>query len=605
MKESYRKYLSVLPTLLFGLAVFLFWLYPYRGALNFQEQYQLFLFDAGYLSSHLMLPGGVAAYIARFLTQFYFIPWIGALIIALTLVSVQLLHAALFSLLRVSREWYALTFLPSMLLWVYMGDENVMLAFPLSLAMTLTLMVGYLRSQKFAEAHGMPYLSTLHLIFSSLVGFWAVGPNVLVYAGFVALFQFLPARRPHAVATSLAVLVGTLVLLLAAYCVLHYPLYRIFGGLYYYRYPAFIPVFQIVIMVISGLLVPVVGGLPHLRWRFLSIVLYLAVIAVGLAGLHLNYDAEKYRLIDSDYLVRTQQWDKIIDAAVQHQPTTPMGVAAVNLALSQKGQLCDRLFDFYQNGAEGLFPAFQRDMITPLLTAEVFFRLGMVNDAQRYVFEAQEAIPDFQKSGRCMQRLAQTNMANGQYAVARKYLHLLERSLFYRAWAEKTEALLGHEAEINRHPTYSLLRQMRQKKTDYLFSDQEMDQMLGLLFVGNYRNKMAYEYMMAYELLQRDLDRFRQYYPLGRYVAYDHIPKAFQEILVGLWLQQHSSLDGMPYTVDAQTVENTTNFIRTYMADRHSPALGQVPMVNNAWHYILLGELGHKKMGKEKMKTIY
>ncbi len=63
-----------------------------------------------------------------------------------------------------------------------------------------------------------------------------------------------------------------------------------------------------------------------------------------------------YDLIDYDFLVRTEQWDKIIEKAEKKPATTPLSVSCVNLALSQKGMLADRLFEFYQNGGEGFVP---------------------------------------------------------------------------------------------------------------------------------------------------------------------------------------------------------------------------------------------------------
>ena len=41
--------------------------------------------------------------------------------------------------------------------------------------------------------------------------------------------------------------------------------------------------------------------------------------------------------------------------------------------------------------------------------------------------------------------------------------------------------------------------------------------MLGLLYQHNHRNRMAFEYMLAYVLQQRDLERFMKYYPLGKH----------------------------------------------------------------------------------------
>lgn len=252
------------------------------------------------------------------------------------------------------------------------------------------------------------------------------------------------------------------------------------------------------------------------------------------------FDEMTYELIDYDFLVRTEQWDKIIEKAEKKPATTPLSVSCVNLALSQKGMLADRLFEFYQNGGEGLFPTFTRDMISPVSTAEIFFRLGMVNDAERYMFEAQEAIPNYRKSARLTRRIIECEIINGNYQVAAKLLRRLQKTLFYSNWANQMMALLGNEKAINRHPVYGKLRKYREKKQDFLFSDQEMDQMLGLLFLNDNHNKMAYEYLMCYELLQRDMEKFMQYYPLGRFVGYDHIPRTFQEILIGNWMKTHS-----------------------------------------------------------------
>lgn len=179
------------------------------------------------------------------------------------------------------------------------------------------------------------------------------------------------------------------------------------------------------------------------------------------------FDEMTYDLIDYDFLVRTEQWDKIIEKAEKKPATTPLSVSCVNLALSQKGMLADRLFEFYQNGGEGLFPTFTRDMISPVSTAEIFFRLGMVNDAERYMFEAQEAIPNYRKSARLTRRIIECEIINGNYKVAAKLLRRLQKTLYYGNWANQTMALLGNEKAINRHPIYGKLRKYREKSRTF------------------------------------------------------------------------------------------------------------------------------------------
>ena len=85
------KYLHYIYTLLFGVAVFLFFGLAYPHHLHYQEQFQLFLFDSTYVWEIVKLPGGIADLLGRFCTQFFLFAWMGALIIALLLSAVQLL----------------------------------------------------------------------------------------------------------------------------------------------------------------------------------------------------------------------------------------------------------------------------------------------------------------------------------------------------------------------------------------------------------------------------------------------------------------------------------------------------------------------------------
>ena len=72
---------------LFGVAVLLFFGLAYPHHLHYQEQFQLFLFDGTYVCEMLKQPGGIADLLGRFCTQFFLFAWVGALIIALLLVT--------------------------------------------------------------------------------------------------------------------------------------------------------------------------------------------------------------------------------------------------------------------------------------------------------------------------------------------------------------------------------------------------------------------------------------------------------------------------------------------------------------------------------------
>lgn len=606
MIKTWKPLLS----LLFGVAVVIFWAVPFVGGLCFQEQYQMFLFDTGYFLERIVLPGGLADYISEFLVQFYYMPVLGGAIIALLLMGIQ---AAVWGLMkqygaRHDFPGYLLSFLPSIALWCAMGDQNVLLSFVV--ALFGALVIGWIHNR----FHNRLVKVVFELVSTALV-YWFLGPVVFLYAALMIGDTLKNAKQKgnvfSGIGYSVCILVLTIAWILLTTQTLQYPLYRIFAGLNYYRYPGAISLLPFVVMV-WAVVIPFLGMIPcrqkslqKLQQSKVVIVLsYVLVIVASWFGIKASFDEMTYELIDYDFLVRTEQWDKIIEKAEKKPATTPLSVSCVNLALSQKGMLADRLFEFYQNGGEGLFPTFTRDMISPVSTAEIFFRLGMVNDAERYMFEAQEAIPNYRKSARLTRRIIECDIINGNYKVAAKLLRRLQKTLFYSNWANQTMALLGNEKAINRHPIYGKLRKYREKKQDFLFSDREMDQMLGLLFLNDNHNKMAYEYLMCYELLQRDMEKFMQYYPLGRFVGYDHIPRTFQEILIGNWMKTHSDPRTIPYSVDAQNVNNTLNFIQLYMQNPKDPQLGQQPYVSNAWHYVMVQGADEAAGKKEGMKEV-
>lgn len=611
MKNLMIKTWKPLLSLLFGVAVVIFWAVPFVGGLCFQEQYQMFLFDSGYFLERIVLPGGLADYISEFLVQFYYMPVLGGAIIALLLMGIQTAVWGLMKQYGARHDFpgYLLSFLPSIALWCAMGDQNVLLSFVV--ALFGALVIGWIHNR----FHNRLVKVVFELVSTALV-YWFLGPVVFLYAALMIGDTLKNAKQKDSILSgigySVCILVLTIAWILLTTQTLQYPLYRILAGLNYYRYPGAISPLPFVVMV-WAVVIPFLGMIPchrkslqKLQQSKVVIVLsYVLVIVASWFGIKASFDEMTYDLIDYDFLVRTEQWDKIIEKAEKKPATTPLSVSCVNLALSQKGVLADRLFEFYQNGGEGLFPTFTRDMTSPVSTAEIFFRLGMVNDAERYMFEAQEAIPNYRKSARLTRRIIECEIINGNYQVAAKLLRRLQKTLFYSNWANQTMALLGNEKAINQHPIYGKLRKYREKKQDFLFSDREMDQMLGLLFLNDNHNRMAYEYLMCYELLQRDMEKFMQYYPLGRFVGYDHIPRTFQEILIGNWMKTHSNPRTIPYSVDAQNVNNTLNFIQLYMQNPKDPQLGQQPYVSNAWHYVMVQGADEAAGKKEGMKEVY
>ena len=453
------KLLRPLCTLLFGLSVLLFFGLAYSHHLHYQEQYQLFLFDSTYVWEIVKQPGGVADLLGRFSTQFFLYAWVGALIIAVLLSLVQLLMLWLTnSLSNLATGWlYGLSFVPSFLLWLFLLDEHALMG-----------------------------------------GLWAVLLTQLAFWGYTLLPGGWTRR----------------IVVLVTIPILYYMVGPAWNGSHYYRYPTVTP-YLLYAAWLSAIALPFLVRVFR-KWitasdRPIMTLCSFALVAAVMGSVvwkNANFKAEK--VMQYDFMASHQQWNRILQAVSAEKPNNQIGVTVQNLALGMHGMLADHLFDYNQNGLAGLLPDVKEDATSPMPTAEAFYQLGMIYVAQRTVFEAQEAILDFQKSGRCYMRLAQTNLINGQYEVARKYLTALQKTLFYRDWANETLSLLGDEAAIAKHPEYGRLRKMAYDE-DFYFSDHVTPEMLQSLYLRNRDNGLAYQYLVAYYLLTGDQEGYNNF----------------------------------------------------------------------------------------------
>ena len=527
-------------TLLFGVAVILFFGLAYPHHLHYQEQYQLFLFDSTYVWDIVKLPGGVADLLGRFCTQFFLYAWMGALIIAVLLSIVQLLTLSVIdhSPLNADRsseqgnkaqsskskvQWlYGLSFVPSFLLWLFLLDENALLGGVW--AVLLTLLAVWIFDK-------LPsgWMRRILLIVAVPVLYWMVGPVCLV----AFLVESVGVNRLNGInggngkkGMREAV----------AWCCAAFVLLAILPFLlsFYLSVPSSRPV----VTLLSFVLVAVCMG--ALVWK------------------NSNFKAEK--VMQYDFMARHQQWNRILETIHADKPNNPIGVTVQNLALAMRGMLADHMFEYHQNGISGLLPDVERDATSPMPTAEAFYQLGMIPVAQRAVFEAQEAILDYQKSARCYKRLAQTNLITGSYEVARKYLLALQKTLFYSKWANETLPLLGNEKAIAKHPEYGRLRRLAYDE-NFFFADQTTPKMLQSLFFSNTENRLAYEYLMADYLLTGDLDTFAEHVGWGEKLGYPAIPRHFQEALALRWSIHHEKNEPLPPQVSPEVAERFKQFV--------------------------------------------
>lgn len=514
MKHSIIK---ILPTFFCGLLIFLFYFLLYPQAMSFQEQYQLFLWTGDYFFDRISVPGGFALYVGEFFTQFYYVEWLGALVLSFVFVLYYLLSRRLFAVHQaVSAD--ALALIPVSLLLFTMGDENVLLSYAISLifVMGAALIIG----------NRYPLLDIL--IVPLL--YWTAGPMVMFY---VLLRAVLGTSKRFFLTVAYLLYVIILEYIAHLYVVKQWRVIEVMFASTYVRAYEFdaLPLLSNMLLIIVLSVVSRCERMWTVKKKYSNVILSIIAVLLTYNAVKIGFPRDRYELIKQDYLLRNERWESVISAAEEYTVHSNFWSESVNLALAMKHQLAERQFAFFQSGTDALLMPMERDMTSNLPTMEAFFRLGMVNESLRYAFDLQESIPKGNKSGRLCKRIAECHIINGNYAVARKYLHLLNHTLYYADWARKAEATISSEAMVEAHPVWGKLRRFRYTD-DFLFRYDYKDKALGNLFTNHPENTMALEYFLAELLLRGDMQEFQKFLPWAeQYGGYASIPASYQDAM--------------------------------------------------------------------------
>jgi hypothetical protein len=591
MNRVTKTIIQLLP-LLFGLVVYIFFEFYYRYHLHYQEQLQMFLFKTDYWSDLMSRPGGLADYMGSFFTQFFYYSWLGALIIASLLVILQQQVCRIANKMNQNLLFWPLTFIPSVLFWGLLCDENFLLAGLIAAMLTLLAVQLYSLIKK-------PMIRIFFGILMLIALYWLVGGIFWIFGALCLVLEwgyFKQLSKTQWIIISVSYLLCIVLPPLVIMQYLQYPFSRLWWGISYNRYPV-VTHYPFLIIWLFLIFIPFIFKfLPWPKIDPASVKLkknnklfYLAlqvifIIVLANTLIRLTADWNKETIMSYDYHVRIERWDKVIAMANRKDPDAPLSVACLNLALSKDGKMGDCLFRYFQNGPEGLLPTFQRDFTLPFIAGEIYYHLGFLNTAMRYAFEAMEAIPDYKKSSRAIKRLAEVNLLNGENKVAAKYLHLLQYTLFYKNWATQTLKCVDNEKLIDQNPEWATLRKYRFTE-DFLFSEQEKDQMLGLLFAHCLSNKMAYEYLMAYTLLTKDLDHFVQYFPIGKKLGYKEIPAHYQEALILAWASKSPNINDAPWPINPAIKQSFTRYAEIVSANQSSDKQLYEAFSQTYWYY--------------------
>ena len=111
--------------------------------------------------------------------------------------------------------------------------------------------------------------------------------------------------------------------------------------------------------------------------------------------------------------------------------------------------------------------------------------------------------------------------------------------------------------------------------------------MLGILLQQDMTHYMAYEYLLAYCLLTKDLKRFEEYFPLGMELRYARLPVSYQEALLYIWSLTHEDpFRTVPYPISEAVMQNLATYQNLYLNSSNPEEVLKKNHSGTYWYYL-------------------
>ena len=473
----------------------------------YREQNQIFLFDWQDILSKVGDMGGFALVLSQFLVQFFKLPLLGALVTALAGTGAAWLLWKTVAKAGSTIWAFPLCFVPLFFQEGALGDS--MYLYQGFVAFLLVIAALWFYTKLFAD-NGITERTIAGTVMAVLL-YWMAGPAALLFAVSAAVLDLFSRKKGWCF--SLIPVVAVLILGFVA----------VQSGLVKNLRVALLQDFYYEPMLTPGLYI-------HTSWIALPVVIAVSFLTAKMKGLTGNVitalvatilalvvlfripnhiDGKYNDMLRLDHYVAVEDWDSILsDRTARHDNFLMMNIR--NMALSHKGQLLDRLFEYPQSGIMSLLAtdeeSGQNTDIT-VLDSHIYYQMGSTAPSQNMAFDSSVGIRFGNPS--MMMRLIRTNLVWGAYGVAEKYISEMEKTWGYKEEAASMRPFLGNDSAILADPELGRLRRSLVDKDHFVGMDPHED--LEFILEANPDDQAARDYYVSYMLLAKDLEGLKAY----------------------------------------------------------------------------------------------
>ncbi|HLN56716.1 MAG TPA: DUF6057 family protein [Bacteroidales bacterium] len=557
---------SGLPYMVLFTGMFAWFAFISGYILFFQEKSSLFLFSGVYITEKLWQPGGLLYLLSGFLTSFYYHPVAGSIIISgLITLTTLVISRCIVNISGRNEKIYP--FVIGLLMFLLHTEYTILLQASLGI---------FLQVSAFSIIVKMAKKSMWW------VAFILTPLNYLVAGGFCWILMFV---------TTLYLVISERKLLLVRICSLWGMMFFIFlvsrkfiffsSDTTLLFFPIQLPddsLARMIFLVISALIVilPVIAVVRFPVPNFLSATYHsenwiraIVVLAVLLMMGVYRYDKKNVHYFHAEKLFYEGKYDELIEYSTRIPSTNTLTLFFTNIALAEKGILNDRLFGFLQS-PEGKTLFLKWEMIREILKRGGYFyyTTGMINEAHRWAYENM-VMTGHTPEG--LKMLIRTELINGNYRMASKYISLLKKTLFYRKDAQHFEKFLFNDDAVEKDADLGEKRKIRIRADFFSITDDPYINIERVSYTDSL-NRAAFNYKIAYLLLKKDYKTLSANLPRFAELGYKVFPTHVEEAILAISTMNNGE---NPYRgnlrVSRLTEERWTQFLTVFQQYGNDP----------------------------------
>jgi len=321
-----------------------------------------------------------------------------------------------------------------------------------------------------------------------------------------------------------------------------------------------------------------------LPWSISNVLTGVVIIVLMAFVVHKRaYNKMADMMLGIDHYAQQAEWNKVLKISDRYPGYNTLVIYYTNLALYKTGKLMDNMFNYPQIGSQGLRLKWQRNL-NLFFGGEVFSQLAYNNESIHWAFEALVAKG---LNPRSLKKLAVGCIVNGNYDIARKYLSLLNRTLFYRRWAQQHIRYLSDPDLAEEDSEISQYRDLMVRSN--FFSEVNGLNLQDLL-KNHPENKMAYEYLLASLLLDRNLDDFAKVVLDLKYYGYNRMPLHIEEALIFYNFYENQKIIPEGFSFRQETINRFNDYAKIYTRLRNDRKVAALELGKKYgktyWYYL-------------------